>query len=260
MITERKAYTTFEVKETDDEARTFTGLASTWDQDLGGDIIIRGAFRDTLSEWQANGKVIPLLDSHRNDSLLSVVGKMTDAKETKEGLEATFEVMEGPTGDEVYRRIKGGYVDGLSIGYETLAWEKPDDEERQKGAWRKLTKINLMEVSVVLWPMNTGARIESVKAALDGAEPEYLTDTDRKELRALAGRIGALLRPPDEKSADPEDDAEPTSAEEQDPTPTPEPSADSEGDDVAPAHLKEALLERIGRIKGTPTEGEPDDE
>ena len=46
----------------DEDSRTFEGLAATWDLDLGGDVIHRGAFKRTLEEWQKAGSVIPLLD------------------------------------------------------------------------------------------------------------------------------------------------------------------------------------------------------
>ena len=247
----QKSYAPFAVKALDEEARTFTGLASTWQVDLGGDVIRKGAFRDTLADWKQSGRTIPLLDSHAAHSVRAVVGKLIDAKEAADGLEATFQVIEGPDGDEVYRRIRGGYVDGLSIGYEAIEWAKPEDEDRKKGVWRILKRIKLMEVSVVLWPMNQGARIADVKSMLDVADPDRLTDEDRKELRALASRIGALLRPPPaEKAAgDSEDATEPEPAPAAPPQP-PEQSADAKADDepTAPIWMQEALRARIGKV------------
>jgi len=191
----------FALKALDEATRTFTGLASTWDLDLGGDVIRRGAFRDTLKAWRNSGETLPLLDSHNGfSSVRSIVGKMTEAREVDEGLEATFEVMDGPDGDEIWRRIKGKYVSGLSIGYEPKEIEKPDEEQERQGIWRILKKVILREVSVVAWPMNTGARIKDVKSlvasGLEGLCPEVLTDDDRKDLRCITGHIGSLLRPP----------------------------------------------------------------
>ena len=267
MTEHKRRDAALQIKAVDEEKRQFTGLASTWEKDLGGDVIEQGAFTKTLNEWKSNGKVLPLLDSHKYGSISAVLGKMVEAKETDAGLEATFQLRAGPQGEEAWDLVREGYVDGLSIGYEARGWEKPTDDEEKDGVWRKLTEVHLVEVSLVQMPMNQGARIAAVKSALDSMAPEDMSDEDRRTLRELAGRIGALLRPQDSK-AEPEpakDEPEPTAApegkqEEQDPDPTPEPSADSDPDpDAAPEHVREALLERLGRINRTTAE-ESDDE
>jgi HK97 family phage prohead protease len=192
----------FEVKSVDTIARTFDGLAATWDLDLGGDVIHRGAFKDTLAEWRKSGKALPLIDQHNYGSVRAVVGKMLDAKETKDGLDAQFEVIDGPDGDEVLRRLKGGYVDGLSIGYEPKLVEEPSDDERRKGIWRHLKTVRLREVSVVIWPMNPGATVDtsSVKmmAALRaslvtaGGDVDDL-ETVLHELESTAGSVRTMI-------------------------------------------------------------------
>jgi len=191
--------TRFEVKAFEETERQFTGLAATWDLDLGGDVIERGAFKRTLKDWQRAKapRLIPLLDSHNGASVRNVVGKMVGAEETEEGLESTFEVIEGPDGDEIFRRVKGGYVDGLSIGYSPVDVRYPETEaEKGAGIWRYLREVKLHEVSVVLWPMNPGARIDtaSVKALLLAADKDNLSDDERAELTALEKQLGALLK------------------------------------------------------------------
>ena len=189
--------TRFEVKDLDEEARTFGGLAATWDLDLGGDVIEPGAFKRTLKNWKRSKKVLPLLDSHNGGSVRSVVGKLLEAEETKKGLDAQFEVIDGPDGDEVFRRVKGGYVDGLSIGYSAVKVRYPETpEEQATGVYRYLGEVKLHEVSVVLWPMNPEARIDTAtaKALLMAAKDKELTDDDRAELRGLASEIDALLQ------------------------------------------------------------------
>jgi HK97 family phage prohead protease len=193
------AVTRWELKAVDEEARTFSGLASTWDQDLGGDVIEAGAFKRTLSHWRKGKRILPLLDSHDRSSVRAVVGKLTEAEEATAGLEATFEVIPGPDGDEVFRRVKGGYVDGLSIGYQAVKVRYPEtDEERASGVYRYLQEVKLHEVSVVLFPMNPGARIDtaSVKALLAAARDHDLSDEERAELDRLGSQIRALSAPP----------------------------------------------------------------
>jgi len=196
-MSEKHLVTRFEVKGLDEEARTFSGMAATWDLDLGGDVIEPGAFKRTLKNWQKSKRVLPLLDSHNGHSVRSVVGKLLEAEEAPKGLAATFEVIDGPDGDEVFRRVKGGYVDGLSIGYSAVQVRYPETEdEKLTGAYRYLKEVKLHEVSVVVWPMNTEARIDTAtaKALLMAAKDKDLTDDDRAELKSLAAEIDVLLR------------------------------------------------------------------
>lgn len=204
MKTLTKTAAPFEVKALDEAKRTFRGLASTWDEDLGGDVIEQGAFKRSLDGWRSSGRVMPLIDQHNYGSVRSVVGKMTDAKETKQGLDAEFEIIEGPDGDEILRRVKGGYINSLSIGYEAVKWEieKPEGADPWD-AIRHLKEIKLHEVSVVIWPMNPGAVIDptSLKSLTAALREGRLTDEQKAELRALPSdakeRFRALLSEPD---------------------------------------------------------------
>jgi len=198
-MSEKNLVTRFEVKGLDEEARTFQGLAATWDLDLGGDVIEPGAFKRTLKNWKSSNRVLPLLDSHNGHSVRAVVGKLMEAEETKDGLASTFEVIDGPDGDEVFRRVKGGYVDGLSIGYSAVAVRYPETEdELESGVYRFLKEVKLHEVSLVLWPMNPEARIDTAtaKALLMQAKDKTLTTDDRAELESLAKEINVLLGTP----------------------------------------------------------------
>lgn len=197
-----KTFVPFAVKATDDAARTFTGLASTWEQDLGDDVIHPGAFARTLEHWRAAKRTrpIPLIDQHAYHSVNQVLGKMTDAVETTAGLEASFEfVPDDPAAEQAYRRVKGAFITGLSIGYRPVKW---DYAQKEGGAeWeriRHLREVQLLEVSLVIWPMNEGARVDagSVKALLDAARAGALTDEQKTELRALLD-----LAAPDEAPA-----------------------------------------------------------
>ena len=175
MNTQTKAIAPFEVKATDDAALTFEGLSSTWDLDLGGDVIHKGAFSRTLDHWRASSKIIPLIDQHNYGSVRAVVGKMTDARETDDGLWTQWQILDTEDGREVYARLKGGFIDGLSIGYRVIG-----DAPIENGA-RHIKEVALEEVSAVIWPMNPGARVQAVKAAL-----QNMTDEEKKELGVLS--------------------------------------------------------------------------
>lgn len=175
----------FAVKSVDQKARRFAGLASTWDLDLGNDVIHKGAFSKTLNDWrQSKRKVVHLLDSHKHASTDDILGKMVDAQETDVGLEAEFELRDTQKSRDALNAIEGGFLDGLSIGYQPIAYT----HEKSGGTTvRHLTEIKLHEISLVAFPMNEGARVDpsSVKSLLDAAKAGQLTHDEWAELLAL---------------------------------------------------------------------------
>lgn len=191
----------FDVKAVDENAHTFSGLASTWDRDLGGDVIRPGAFKRTLRNWKSSKRKVPLVDSHNVfGTVTSVVGQLDEGEENREGLLGNFAMIpEDQHAEAVFRRVKGGYVDGLSIGYEAVRVEYPKtDEERAAGVYRYLDEVKLREISVVLFPMNPSARIDltTAKAALVAARDREreLDEDEVKEMKAIMEEISDLLQ------------------------------------------------------------------
>lgn len=150
---------------------TFSGYgAVSGNVDSYGDVIAAGAFRDTLRAWQDKGKYPPMLLQHGGgmfggnaDDLLPV-GKWTSMEENTKGLKAEGQLFALNTsrGQYIYEGMKAGSLDGLSIGYnvkEFVAGTKPGEPRR------KLTNIDLVELSIVTFPANDKARIGGVKAS-----------------------------------------------------------------------------------------------
>jgi len=207
--------TRLEVKAIDENAHTFQGLASTWDMDLGGDVIREGAFKRTLKNWKSSKRNVPMLDSHSAfQSVRAVIGQMDEGEETKQGLLGQFSMLpEDPDAEGVFRRIKARLVDGLSIGYKAVRVEYPKtDEERKKGIYRYLDEVELREISVVMFPMNPGARIDltTAKSLLMASKDRQLEESELAELKSLNMQIDDLLKSqvgdapsPEEVLADP---------------------------------------------------------
>jgi len=202
-----------EIKGSDDTKHSFTGLAAAFSKDLGDDVIWPGAFKRTLDHWSRTKKTIPvpLLDSHNRWSVGDVLGKMTAGKEVSDGLETEFEfVPDDPTADAAFRRVKGGFITGLSIGYEAV---KFDYEQKPGGqSWeriRNLREVKLGEVSLVVFPMNIDARVDagSIKALYDDVKQgRKLTPEQKTMLRALLDESPADTPP----AAAPTDSPAPT--------------------------------------------------
>lgn len=226
---------TWELKELSAKERTFEGYLSTWDLDLGGDRVIRGAFKDWIKGWEASGRVVPLLDGHNYWSIRSAVGKLLKAREDSVGLLTKWRVIDGDDGDAALDRLEGGIIETMSMGYEPLDYKYEKDEEGERMT-RILSKVALREGSLVIFPMNPNALIDldSVKAMTAAAgetDPRTLQEMDRVELRRLASKIGLLLRNPDRKAGT-KGEADEQDSGGDDPTdpPAPEPASTAAGD------------------------------
>lgn len=199
-----KSLARIEVKSIDTANRRFSGIASTFDVDLGGDVIERGAFAKTLADWSRSKerKPMPLMDQHGWDSVTCVVGRMTAAAETPGGLECEFEMLPAgdPSADAVWARVSQGFITGLSIGYSAIVWSNEKQEDRPEWDYvRHITELQLWEISAVVWPMNDDARIElgEAKSQLRNLarfrKTRDLTDDEKQSLRAIKEAAEALL-------------------------------------------------------------------
>jgi HK97 family phage prohead protease len=152
--------------------------------DSYGDVIEKGAFKDSLQEWEGKGKYPPMLLQHGGGMFGGTamdgvpIGVWTAMEENTKGLkvEGNLLAMSAPDTVRIYEALKSGALDGLSIGYEVkefIAGTKPNEPRR------KLTNIDLWELSVVTFPANDRARVSGVKAAdmIDGIKS--LSDAER---------------------------------------------------------------------------------
>ena len=156
----------FEVKAVGDEG-IFSGLASVANvMDLGGDIVLPGAFKQTLADHAKNGtKVIMLRDHDPRE----VVGVWQSVKETGKGLEVVGKLtLAVNKARETLALLKDGAMEGLSIGYRTVE----SRTDRKTGA-RLLERLDLHEISLVSLAMNQSARVVAVKADEIGTQREY---------------------------------------------------------------------------------------
>lgn len=148
----------------------FEGYLSVYGNvDQGGDIVVQGAFAESLKKRPASRvKMLVGHDTRRP------CGVWTSLVEDGRGLAAKGKLLLGTAdGRETYEFMRAGVMDGLSIGYRTLA----DEIDRTTGT-RKILKADLLEGSVVLFPMNEAATVSTVKSALN------FTAQDWREIEA----------------------------------------------------------------------------
>lgn len=155
----------------------FTGYASTFNEkDLGGDIVMPGAFDNWLALWKSGTvSTPPILDNHNADKVLGVYKEL--APDDK-GLWVKGALnMETVAGSEKRALMKQGAITGMSIGYNIYPGGYKYD--REKDAWL-LGDIELWEISLATFPMNTSARVDAVKSAFARGVNPTIRDIERR--------------------------------------------------------------------------------
>lgn len=134
----------------------FEGYASLFGrEDLGRDVVVRGAFADTLKERGARG--VRMLFQHDPGQ---PIGVWDELKEDAKGLYARGRLMaDVAKAREVMSLMRAGALDGLSIGFKALKAKRD-----ARSGIRRLEKIDLWEISVVTFPMLPDARVATHKA------------------------------------------------------------------------------------------------
>lgn len=146
---ERKAFSgTLEVKsasESGDQGIVVFMASVFGNKDSDGDIVVPGAFSQSIKSWSQKGRTPPVLFQHDWDR---PIGKVTELEETKDGLKvtATFN-LETKDGRETFSNIKAGIIDQYSFGYKVVDFDRKDGT-------RYLKALNLFEVSPVVLAAN----------------------------------------------------------------------------------------------------------
>ena len=167
--------------------------------DLGGDIIERGAFTDTLAKHAAAETMPLMLWGHQANEV--PIGSWTEMAEDRKGLYVKGQIdLDDPLGSRVHRALRQKRTRGLSIGYETIAAEP--DAKRQNV--RHLLKVDLWEVSPVNFAMQPRAFVTGVKSKLEGGNLPTLPEFEellreagfsKSQAAAIAGKgLAHLLR------------------------------------------------------------------
>lgn len=144
-------------------AREFEGHAAVFrNVDQGGDIVMPGAFRRSLTDHTRAGTWPPMFWMH---DPAAVPGVWKAMEEDATGLRVIGELIDTQLGNEVHELLTKQAVRGLSIGYRV----PPGGSDVDRDGHRLLKEINLVEASIVTLAMNPLARVEGVKARLSSA-------------------------------------------------------------------------------------------
>ena len=127
------------------------GYASVFDvPDASGDVVRRGAFA------RAAGTTVPLLWQH---DAAHPIGTVDHLSEDSRGLRVIASLSDTRVARDAAALLKSNALTGLSFGYRVKA-SSPADVGRARG--RSLTDLDLIEVSLVTFPMQRLARVVAV--------------------------------------------------------------------------------------------------
>ncbi len=192
----------------DGEGR-FQAYASTFDViDSYGDMVVKGAFTETLNEYGAKGAGIPLYWRHRMDDPFMLIGQTVEAKEDDRGLWVDCQLLDTNNAKQVYALLKAGLVRQMSFAYDVIEGAWVDRKAAEGGSYYELRKMGLHEVSVVPVGANQDTEILAVKTAREAALTAH-EDASRK-----ADAVGANHAPTDDQ--EPSD--EPSTAKTEEPS------------------------------------------
>lgn len=166
---------------------TFSGYGSVFhNEDSYRDIVRPGAFKASLAKWAGKNRLPPLLWQHKSSEPIGVFTKM---EEDEKGLyvEGRLLIDDIPQARTAYALLKEKGLGGMSIGYREITTRQNEDHTQD------LLEVELWEVSLVTFPANEAATVDSVKDALsDGKLPtlpefeKFLRDAGFSKAQATA--------------------------------------------------------------------------
>lgn len=168
------------------------------------DMTVKGAFTDTLAAWAEKNAPIPAHFNHAmfSSDPLDNVGFLKEATEDDHGLKLLIglDVEHNTKAAYLHRLIKQKRLRELSIGYIAKSWEfvKKDGAQHDWDTYRKLTAVDLLEVSFVSVASNREATVLAKAASLiyggdeAKADDDAATEDEAESAEALGTAIAAL--------------------------------------------------------------------
>lgn len=151
-----------------DPAGTFEAIVSVFgNPDRQGDIVQAGAFAQSIQEWVASGRPIPVMWSHQFDNPDSILGYYSQAEETEKGLRLKGHLDLGhPPAARIWELMKSGLITEFSWSGEVLEYSiiEPEDEDE---FWysMNITKVDLWEAGPCFKGVNPATELISVKSS-----------------------------------------------------------------------------------------------
>ncbi|HEY9413598.1 MAG TPA: HK97 family phage prohead protease [Pseudonocardia sp.] len=190
------------------EEGQFTAVVSVFNTvDSVGDVVLPGAFKDSLNQWSTKGSPLPVVWSHDWSDPFSHIGYVTEAKETDTGLQVKGQLdLENPKAKQVYNLLKGGRVRNWSFAYDI---DQARPGERNGKSVQELHQLSVHEIGPTLVGAHKDTDTVDVKAAPNvtvnvnppaavaepdtaGDQPAGEPDSHDAVVKALTGAVDGL--------------------------------------------------------------------
>lgn len=186
----------------------FEALVSVFgNKDAYGDVVVPGAFADTLAEWKASGNPIPVVWSHMYGDPDFHIGVAVEAAEKSVAGKAGLWIRgqldtdeEAKKARQVSRLLRGKRVTQFSFTYDVLDGAFAKSEEL--GEYYELRRLKLYEVGPTLIGANQDTELINAKAldqlvqrvqVAGGKAGRVLSAKNETALRTAYDSIGTVL-------------------------------------------------------------------
>lgn len=167
--------------------------------DSYGDMVMPGAFAESLATWAGKGDPIPFVWSHQWGDPFAILGEVVAAVETDAGLEVEAKIdLDIDTGKQVYGLLKKRLVTQASFAYDIdeADWVEHEAPDGGKYGVYELRKLSLLEVGPCLLGANRETDLLEVKAReladrIKAGRP--LSDNIRRTLAKTHSYLGGVL-------------------------------------------------------------------
>lgn len=187
----------------DAPAGQFTALVSAFgNEDSQGDIVERGAFTKTLSEWEAKGRPIPIVWSHQFHDPDAFLGEYTAAEETEAGLQLTGQLdLDHPKAARVHKLMRQGVIVEFSISGLVREYELIEKDDDGEDSWwllppMRIKDLDLWEAGPCFKGANADTELLSVKTAAGvplRKEGRVLAQKHVDALKEAHAKIGEII-------------------------------------------------------------------
>lgn len=152
----------YDIKAVKDDG-LFSGYGSVFGVvDSYNEVVAPGAFLESIEEAKSKDRTFPVLWQHRTGEPIGA-WDISSLKEDDHGLagDGQLWLADAPYARIAYRGMQSRAITGLSIGYYVRASTRDE-----KTGIRTLTKLDLVEISIVTVPANDEARTDVIKSKL----------------------------------------------------------------------------------------------
>jgi HK97 family phage prohead protease len=145
------------------------GYASVFGNvDEVGDVVMPGAFRKTIADWQRATQPMPLIADHQM-STDGVIGSVTSLAEDRHGLRFKARFSRSEKAQRIRQDAIDGHYRGTSFTYQVIKSTPGHGSLAGKAIARFLDELRIFEITLSPFPVNALAGLTGAKSESDDA-------------------------------------------------------------------------------------------